>query len=116
MKVSVFDHRDVSKDDPSLVGKLLINNAKLGVALAKKLGPDTVVLIRGHGVVVVGESLPWAVLRSVYTQINARAQLEALSLHADVTYLNEDEIKYHRNELFPDRPWENFKARLPKSP
>jgi ribulose-5-phosphate 4-epimerase/fuculose-1-phosphate aldolase len=115
-KVSIFDHRDVSKDDPSLRGKLLVSNAKLGAALAQTLGPDSAVLIRGHGVVVVGATVPWVVLRAVYTQINARTLLEALSLDPEVTYLNEDEIKYHVNELVPDRPWENFKARLPKSP
>lgn len=115
-RVSVFDHRSVSKDDPSQRGKLLVNNAKLGAALAQTLAADSVVLIRGHGNVVVGESLPWAVLRAVYTQVNARTLLEALSLGQDVTYLDDDEIKYHRKELFPDRPWANFIARLPRSP
>jgi HCOMODA/2-hydroxy-3-carboxy-muconic semialdehyde decarboxylase len=64
-RVSVFDHRDVSKDDPSLRGKLMVNNAKLGAALARTLGNDSVVLIRGHGNAVVGAPLPWAVLRAV---------------------------------------------------
>src|SRR5882757_1695243 len=36
-KVSIFDHRNVSKDDPSLRGKLLVSNAKLGAALAQTL-------------------------------------------------------------------------------
>jgi hypothetical protein len=30
----VFDDRDVSKDDRTLRGKLMVNNAKLGAALA----------------------------------------------------------------------------------
>jgi ribulose-5-phosphate 4-epimerase/fuculose-1-phosphate aldolase len=115
-KVSIFDHRSVSRIDPSQRGKLLVSNSILGAALAKTLGPDSVVLIRGHGNVVVGESLPWAVLRAVYTQINARTLLDALTIDKDVVYLNDDEIKYHVNELAPDRPWENFKARLPKTP
>ena len=59
--------------------------------------------------------MPWAVLRAVYAQINARTLLEALSIDRGLIYLNDDEIKYHVNELAPDRPWENFKARLPKS-
>ena len=37
LRVAVFDHRDASKDDPSLRGKLMVNNAKLGAALAKRL-------------------------------------------------------------------------------
>src|SRR5215471_5319992 len=71
-QVSVFDHRDVSKDDPALRGKLMVNNARLGAALARTLGSDSVVLIRGHGNAVVGASLPWAVFRAVYTHLNAR--------------------------------------------
>jgi ribulose-5-phosphate 4-epimerase/fuculose-1-phosphate aldolase len=113
----VFDHRDVSKDDPSLRGKLMVNNAKLGAALAKTLGNDSVVLIRGHGNAVVGDSLPWAVLRAVYTQMNARTQMEAVALGGEVIYLNEDELKMHVVEVFDvGRPWENLKSRLPKLP
>lgn len=116
-KVSVFDHRSVSKDDPSLRGKLMVNNAKLGAALAQKLGADSVVLIRGHGNAVVGASLPRVVLRAVYTQLNARAELEAIALGQEVIYLNDDELKQHPIEVFDvERPWENFKARLAKSP
>ena len=32
VRVSVFDHRDVSKDDPSLRGKLMVNNANAPVS------------------------------------------------------------------------------------
>ena len=116
-QVSVFDHRNVSKDDPSLRGKLMVNNAKLGAALAKILDKDSVVLIRGHGNAVVGSSLPWAVLRAVYTQLNARMQMEALSIGGEVIYLNEDELKMHAVEVFDvGRPWENLKSRLPRNP
>jgi hypothetical protein len=71
-----------SKDDPSLRGKLMVNNAKLGAALAQTLGNDSVVLIRGHGNAVVGGSLPWVVLRAVYTQLNARCRWKRLRLAA----------------------------------
>src|SRR5262245_40789850 len=116
-QVSVFDHRDVSKDDPSLRGKLMVNSAKLGAALAKVLGGDSVVLIRGPGNAVGGATLPWAVLRAVYTQLNARIQMEAAVLGPDPVYLNADELKMHPVEVFDvDRPWQNLKSRLPKSP
>jgi 3-hydroxy-2-methylpyridine-4,5-dicarboxylate 4-decarboxylase len=116
-RVSVFDHRDISKDDPSLRGKLMVNNAKLGAALARTLGQDSVVLIRGHGNAVVGASLPWAVLRAVYTQLNARTQMEATALGGELIYLDDDELKMHPVEVFDvGRPWENLKSRLPKIP
>src|SRR5262249_26220243 len=117
LRVSVFDHRSVSKDDPSLRGKLMVNTAKLGAALAKTLGGDSVALIRGHGNAVVGASLPWAVLRAVYTQLNARVQMEAITLGGPLIYLDEDELKMHPVEVFDvERPWQNLKSRLPKSP
>jgi ribulose-5-phosphate 4-epimerase/fuculose-1-phosphate aldolase len=116
-KVSVFDHRGLAKDDPSLRGKLMVNNAKLGAALAKTLDQDSVVLIRGHGNAVVGSSLPWAVFRAIYTQLNARTQMEAIALGGEVIYLNEDELKMHPVEVFDvERPWQNLKSRLPQAP
>jgi HCOMODA/2-hydroxy-3-carboxy-muconic semialdehyde decarboxylase len=115
--VSVFDPRSVTNDDPSQRGKLMINNAKMGSALARTLGADSVVLIRGHGNAVVGASLPWAVFRAIYTQLNARAELDAINLGNDVVYLNDDEIKLHPVEVFDvERPWQNFKSRLPSKP
>ena len=72
--------------------------------------------IRGHGNAVVGASVPWAVLRAVYTQLNARVQMEAIALGGQVIYLNEDELKMHPVEVFDvDRPWQNLKSRLPKN-
>jgi 3-hydroxy-2-methylpyridine-4,5-dicarboxylate 4-decarboxylase len=115
--VPVFDPRSVTIDDPSQRGKLMINNAKMGAALARTLGGDAVVLIRGHGNAVVGASLPWAVFRAIYTQLNARAELDAINLGQDVVYLNDDEIKLHPVEVFDvERPWQNFKSRLPQKP
>ena len=55
---------------------LMILTPDLGKDLAKKLGKDAaVVLMRGHGDSVVGPSLPNAVFRAYYTEINARQQL-----------------------------------------
>jgi ribulose-5-phosphate 4-epimerase/fuculose-1-phosphate aldolase len=46
-RVSVFDVRSVSKDDPNQRGKLLINNAKLGAALAQNWPPIPSCLFEG---------------------------------------------------------------------
>jgi ribulose-5-phosphate 4-epimerase/fuculose-1-phosphate aldolase len=52
----------------------------------------TVALMRGHGNVVVGRSLPEVVFRSVYTEANARLQADALRLgDGRVTYLSDGE-------------------------
>ncbi|MGW6401290.1 class II aldolase/adducin family protein [Streptomyces sp. NPDC055134] len=69
---------------------LLVTSPKLGQALAETLGDGAVALMRGHGSVAVGGSLRAAVYRAVYTEVNARAQAEALALGTP-TYLTPEE-------------------------
>jgi ribulose-5-phosphate 4-epimerase/fuculose-1-phosphate aldolase len=85
-----FEIRDVQKGTD-----LLVRNAKLGAALAKTLGKKTAALMRGHGSVTVGENLPRAVGRSVYLEMSARMQLQALLLAQGtrITYLDDAEVK-----------------------
>ena len=65
---------------------LLIRDNRLGDGLAAGLGAEAAILMRGHGVTVVGASLKEAVFRSVYVERNAEIQARALAL-GDVTYL-----------------------------
>ena len=58
---------------------------------ARKLGNATVVLMRGHGDAVVGQSVKHAVLHAIYTEFNARIQSDALKLGGNITFLNEAE-------------------------
>jgi ribulose-5-phosphate 4-epimerase/fuculose-1-phosphate aldolase len=46
----------------------------------RKLGDRNVVLLRGHGMTVVGASVRRAVYNAIYAQINAKVELEALRL------------------------------------
>jgi HCOMODA/2-hydroxy-3-carboxy-muconic semialdehyde decarboxylase len=69
----IRDHAGESSD-------LLIRSRPLGAALAQSLGAARVVLMRGHGCTVVAESLRVAVYRAVYTELNARLQLQASML------------------------------------
>ena len=46
---------------------MLIRDPALGAAVARKLGGSAVVLMRGHGNVVVGDSLKQVVFRAIYT-------------------------------------------------
>lgn len=82
----VFEIRECAGDGSDL----LIRDRRLGAALARRLGLDAAVLMRGHGSTVVGVSVRQAVFRAVYTEVGARLQSEALRLGA-VTYLTEDE-------------------------
>ena len=83
-----WEIRDVRKGTD-----LLVRDAQLGASLAKTLGPKPAALMRGHGSVTVGESLPRAVGRSVYLELSARMQMQALALSEKVNYLDEAEVK-----------------------
>jgi ribulose-5-phosphate 4-epimerase/fuculose-1-phosphate aldolase len=72
---------------------MLVKTPALGRALAQSLGGHPAALLRGHGAVVVGASLPYTVARSIYLQMNANLQAAAMTLGHDVTYLNSDEAR-----------------------
>ncbi|HKU17215.1 MAG TPA: class II aldolase/adducin family protein [Steroidobacteraceae bacterium] len=59
---------------------MLVLNPKSGAALAQKLGDRNVVLMRGHGMTVVGPNVRRATYNAVYTQVNARVEMEAVKL------------------------------------
>jgi ribulose-5-phosphate 4-epimerase/fuculose-1-phosphate aldolase len=72
---------------------LLIRDAARGRALAQALGSKPAALMRGHGAVVTGESLPIVVGRCIYLDMNARVQAQAMALSKNVTYLTPEEGK-----------------------
>jgi ribulose-5-phosphate 4-epimerase/fuculose-1-phosphate aldolase len=82
-------------------GNLLVPNAKVAKALAESLGDRPVVLMRGHGNVVVGPSIPRVVSRAIYTEVNARLQLQAISLGGPLVYIDEAEAR--AGEAFRDK-------------
>jgi len=91
---------------------MLIRNPELGAALARTIGKSAVVLMRGHGNVVLGASVQQVVFRAVYTEINAKLQAEALRLGGgDVRFLNADEAANASatNNAVLSRPWELWK-------
>ena len=82
----VFEIRNVGGH----ASDMLIRNRPLGEALAQELKGSAVVLMRGHGVTVVGATLRQAVFRAVYTELNARVQILAMGI-GEVEYLNREE-------------------------
>ena len=74
---------------------MLVRDTYLGASLAKKLGGHPAALMRGHGAVVVGESLQIAVGRSVYLEQNARMQYQAEMLagpSGEITFMDDQEV------------------------
>ena len=90
---------------------VLVRDQPLGEALAATLGKCSCVLMRGHGMTVVGESVPEAVFRAIYTEMNARLQLQAASLEGPIEFLSDEEGKRSTaaNRGTLERPWELWK-------
>ncbi len=92
---------------------MLIRNAALGQALAQALGPQTCVLMRGHGSTVVGNSIEQVVYRAIYAETNARLQSQSMAM-GPVTYLNEEEAQLAAtaNDGQIGRSWSLWRKRL----
>jgi ribulose-5-phosphate 4-epimerase/fuculose-1-phosphate aldolase len=83
-----FEIRKVKKGSD-----LLVRSPELGKALAKTLGKAAASLMRGHGSVTVGEDLQRAVGRSVYLEMSAIMQMQALLLSKKIVYFDAAEVK-----------------------
>jgi HCOMODA/2-hydroxy-3-carboxy-muconic semialdehyde decarboxylase len=102
----VFDIRAVRKDND-----LLIRDRPLGQALATSLGDCNCVLMRGHGMTVIGDGVQEAVFRAIYTEMNARLQLQANGLEGPIEFLSDEEGRRSTaaNRGTIERPWELWK-------
>jgi ribulose-5-phosphate 4-epimerase/fuculose-1-phosphate aldolase len=104
-----FEIRDVKPGSD-----LLVKDPFLGQALARTLGAKPASLMRGHGAVVVGENLPRAVGRSVYLELSARLQMQAIALAGPggrITYLDEAEVKASDPVQNYARAWPMWRAK-----
>jgi len=90
---------------------MLVRTPQLGLALAKTLGDKPAALMRGHGAVVVGANIIEAVGRSVYLQMNARLQAQAMALGEPLTYLDPEEVKKATTGFGYERAWELWKRK-----
>jgi HCOMODA/2-hydroxy-3-carboxy-muconic semialdehyde decarboxylase len=104
----VFEIRDAAGE----ASDMLIRNADLGQALARVLGPNQILLMRGHGSVAAAQSVRHAVFRAVYTEVNARTEAEAMTIGKPM-FLNEKEAAaaMAANDALVDRPWALWKQR-----
>jgi ribulose-5-phosphate 4-epimerase/fuculose-1-phosphate aldolase len=107
--VPVWDIRDKFGE-----GDMLVVTPEQGRDLAEAVGQGSVALMRGHGCVVASTSIRLAVMTAVYTQVNARLQIEALRL-GEPKYMTQGEIdamaKRQQTPIAADRAWEYWRAR-----
>lgn len=106
--VPVFDIRHERDEND-----LLIRDLPLGRALARRLGACNCVLMRGHGMTVVGASLPEVTFRAVYTEMNAKLQMNAERLEGPLQFLSDEEGRRATDSNRPtiERPWELWKKK-----
>ncbi len=93
---------------------MIIGSREKGAALAETLGNRPVALLRAHGMVVVGPSLPVAVFRAVFTETSARIQQNAIALGSPIAALDreEGELADAINIATVDRSWSLWKRRV----
>ena len=109
--VPVFDIRDKFGATDMLVG-----DGVKGRELARVLADKPICLMRAHGSVAVGPSLQHAVFRAVYTEVNAKLQIQAtiISGGAPLAALDKEEgaLADAVNLNVTARPWELWKMRV----
>jgi ribulose-5-phosphate 4-epimerase/fuculose-1-phosphate aldolase len=107
--VPVFDIRDKFGTTD-----IVISSAEKGAALAAVLGDKPVGLLRAHGMVAVGPSLPVAVFRAIFTVTSANIQHQVLALGGPVAALDAEEgrIADVVNVQTVGRSWDLWKKRV----
>ena len=104
-----WDIRDAQKGSD-----MLVRTPQLGQSLAKKLGKYPAVLMRGHGSTCVGENLQRAVGRSVYLELNARMQFQAIVLagpRGKINFMDAKEVAANVSWQNYDRSWNLWRTR-----
>jgi ribulose-5-phosphate 4-epimerase/fuculose-1-phosphate aldolase len=104
--VPVFEIREAGG-----MTNMLVETAALGRALAKTLADKPAALMRGHGAVVVADTIPNVVGRSIYLEINARVQAQAIALGGPITYIDPEEAKKYAASDNYSRAWELWKKK-----
>jgi HCOMODA/2-hydroxy-3-carboxy-muconic semialdehyde decarboxylase len=95
---------------------IVISTATKGAALAQVLADKPVALLRAHGMVAVGPSLPVAVFRAIFTVASANIQHQALALGGPVAALDVEEGRLADvvNVQTVGRSWNLWKQRVLK--
>jgi HCOMODA/2-hydroxy-3-carboxy-muconic semialdehyde decarboxylase len=112
-EVPIWDCRDNFGDTT-----LLVSDMAMGRDLARHLAQRPTTLMRGHGATVVGRSVRHAVFISVYLEVGAKLQMQAMAMtgvtKSEIKYLSEgevDKITARVNDYTLNRAWENWARR-----
>jgi ribulose-5-phosphate 4-epimerase/fuculose-1-phosphate aldolase len=104
-EVSTWDSHDKFGDTA-----LLVENVEMGRDLARALGRDRTILMRGHGATIAGPTVRHAVFVSIYLEVNAKLQMQAMAM-GDIKFLTAGEVDKVAARTGPytiNRAWENW--------
>jgi 3-hydroxy-2-methylpyridine-4,5-dicarboxylate 4-decarboxylase len=105
-------------DDYDVSAGMLISSQEEGERVARVLGNARALLLRGHGCVVVGASVPTLVMASIWLRDNAAIQLQALAL-GEPKYLSYEEgraaTRVTETALVVERAWGYWARRARKA-
>jgi HCOMODA/2-hydroxy-3-carboxy-muconic semialdehyde decarboxylase len=108
--VPIWDIRDAQQGTD-----MLVTSPYLGAHLAKHLAAHPAVLMRGHGSTVVGENIPRAVGRTIYLEMNARMQFQAVMLAGPggaINFMDDAEVAANVSWQNYERSWNLWKTKV----
>ena len=100
---------------PLFEGTGQVETPERAAEIARLLGPAKAVLLRGHGAVVVGQSIPEVCLLALYLEESARLQTEAMKLGQPVLLSAQEAERVAKRTFKPtstERAWEHFQAKV----
>src|SRR5580700_7464680 len=104
-EVPIWDSHDKFGDTA-----LLVDSVEMGRDLARAMGAGRTVLMRGHGATILGPTVRQAVFISVYLELNAKLQMQAMAM-GDIKFLTAGEVDKIMARTGPysiNRAWENW--------
>ena len=102
-------------DVPLFAGKLSVNTASAGAALADALGAGRAVVLQSHGTVVVGADLVEAFALALYLEDNAERQYLARQIGQPVVFTQAEQEACRSNLWKPNlfrKAWDHQRASL----
>ena len=104
---------DIRKESGQMTD-ILVREASHGADLARVLADKSMALMRGHGNVVVGRDIKVATYRALYTEMNARLQMQAMMAGGPIEFLSPEEALLTEATIEGQihRPWELWKAKV----
>jgi ribulose-5-phosphate 4-epimerase/fuculose-1-phosphate aldolase len=111
--VARFEIREFAKEATDM----LVSSPQLGASLAKVLADKQIVLMRGHGATMAGQSVEHAVYRAIYAALNAIMQMDAMRM-GEITFLSDQEAMKGMdiNDRFVERSWALWKLEAAQKP